>query len=57
MYDFREDIAQTYIETCKGCGRVVEVSIQQDHGSNEYDAEIYVRCLCGGSVRFLLPVN
>lgn len=56
LYDFGSDVAQTYIETCKGCGTDIEVSTQQDRCS-EYTAEVYVKCRCGESVRFELPVN
>jgi hypothetical protein len=55
IYDFGGFAAQTYQETCQ-CGKVIEVSTQQDTRP-EYQTEIYVRCSCGKSVGFLLPVN
>ena len=56
LYDFGSDYAQTYIETCKGCGADIEVSTQQDR-CPEYTTEIYIKCGCGESVEFELPVN
>ena len=55
MYDFGSKFAQTYKETCS-CGNEVEVSTQTDNNP-EYNTEVYVRCKCGKSVAFLLPVN
>lgn len=56
MYDFGEEFAQTYKEKCKECGRVTEVSTQRDNHP-EYYADVVVRCTCGASVLFNLPVN
>lgn len=55
LYDFGSDVAQTYYENCE-CGRKIEVSTQKDDGP-EYYTEIFIRCNCGRSVRFELPVN
>ena len=55
MYDFENDFAQTYKETCD-CGNVVEVSTQKDE-CPEYYTTVYVKCTCGKSVAFSLPVN
>ena len=55
LYDFDGLCAQTYSEKCK-CGEVVEVSTQRD-SYPEYQTEVYVKCKCGRSVAFLLPVN
>ena len=55
MYDFGDEFAQTYTETCE-CGKTIEVSTQKDKYP-EYRTEIYVMCSCGRSVSFLLPVN
>jgi hypothetical protein len=54
-YDFGQEEAQTYEKTCE-CGRKIEVSTQKDCYP-EYYAEIHVRCACGRSVEFSLPVN
>ena len=55
MYDFDEELAETYKEVCE-CGAVIEVSTQEDKFP-EYYTEVYVRCQCGKSVSFYLPVN
>jgi hypothetical protein len=55
MYDFGGEFAQTYSENCK-CGKVIEVSTQEDNHP-EYKTEVFVKCQCGESVAFLLPVN
>lgn len=55
LYDFGSDVAQTYKNECS-CGNRIEVSTQRDCGP-EYQTEIYVKCQCGGSVEFILPVN
>lgn len=55
FYDFGGEYAQTYSETCE-CGRVIEVSTQIDDYP-EYYTDIYVKCDCGKSVAFSLPVN
>jgi len=55
MYDFDEECAQTYKEQCR-CGKEVEVSTQTDDRP-EYYTDVYVKCECGKSVRFSLPVN
>ena len=56
IFDFGGDVAQTYTETCKGCNTDTQVSTQQDRCS-EYATLIYVKCRCGESVRFNLPVG
>jgi hypothetical protein len=56
MYDFDEEFAQTYTETCANCGDKIQVSTQQDR-TPEYYTAVYVKCMCGDSVEFRLPVN
>lgn len=56
IYDFGSEYAQTYAELCKKCGRKIEVSTQRDE-CPEYKTDVYVRCVCGESVGFYLPVN
>jgi hypothetical protein len=55
LYDFNSEFSQTYKERCK-CGRVIEVSTQKDEYP-EYYINVFVKCECGESVRFSLPVN
>jgi hypothetical protein len=55
MYDFGGYAAETYSETCE-CGHVIELSTQQDNQA-EYITTVFVRCICGKSVAFRLPVN
>lgn len=55
LYEFGSRYAQTYEATCK-CGKRVEVSTQKDK-KPEYYTEIHIRCVCGESVAFTLPVN
>jgi hypothetical protein len=55
MYDFDGEFAQTYTEKCD-CGEVIEVSTRKDE-CPEYYTEVYVKCKCGKSVSFMLPVN
>lgn len=55
LYDFGSDVSQTYKNTCE-CGKEIEVSTQQDSGP-EYYTDVYVKCDCGKSVYFELPVN
>ena len=55
MYDFNEELAQTYTNECE-CGKEIKVSTQQDR-CPEYEADVYVLCDCGKSVHFVLPVN
>jgi len=55
MYDFEGKYAQTYTKECER-GDIIEVSTQKDH-SPEYYTAVYVRCNCGKSVEFNLPVN
>ena len=56
IYDFGSEYAQTYTETCK-CGQVLAVSTKKDWGGAEYATDVYVKCTCGKSVHFELPVN
>ncbi len=48
--------SDVYIETCKGCGEDIEVSAQR-YAPSEYTTDIHVRCRCGESVHFEIPVN
>lgn len=56
FYDFDEDYAQTYNGKCDKCGHITLVSTQKDIHP-EYYTEVYVKCNCGGSIKFSLPVN
>jgi hypothetical protein len=55
IYDFGGECAQQYENTCK-CGKLIEVSTRKDN-CPEYRTDVYVRCECGESVEFILPVN
>ena len=55
IYDFGGECSQTYTEECK-CGNNIEVSTQRDSHS-EYHTDVFVKCECGESVGFNLPVN
>ncbi len=55
MYEFGDQSAQTYSQKCE-CGRVIEVSTQKDENP-EYYTDVHVKCACGKSVYFSLPVN
>ena len=55
MYDFGDEFAQTYKEKCT-CGKTIEVSTQKEECPESYTT-IYVKCDCGESVCFILPVN
>ena len=54
-YDFGGKHAQTYTEKCV-CGKVFEISTKKDF-EPEYCTHIFVKCDCGKSVHFELPVN
>jgi hypothetical protein len=54
-YDFNGKYAQTYTEECE-CGKEVSVSTQQDEQPECY-TYVFVKCVCGKSVGFVLPVN
>lgn len=56
MHDFGGSFNQIYTEECKGCGYLVKVSAQKDKHP-EYKTDIFVKCRCGESVPFRLPVN
>ena len=55
MYDFGCEFSQVYKSKCE-CGNIVEVSAQEDDHP-EYYVSVFVRCECGKSVEFSLPVN
>lgn len=55
-YDFGGKYACTYQSQCNKCGETIEVSTQEGNAS-EYETQVYVRCKCGGSAHFSLPVN
>ena len=55
IYDFGSYYAQTYSKECT-CGKEHLVSTQKDEAP-EYITEIYIKCTCGESVPFELPVN
>lgn len=56
MHDFGGMFAETYTEYCS-CGKKTEVSTQDNKQHAEYATDVYVKCDCGKSVRFSLPVN
>lgn len=56
VYDFESNCSQTYISKCDNCGKVFNVSTQEDRNP-EYETNVYVMCDCGNSVEFILPVN
>lgn len=55
IYDFDAECAETYKNECE-CGNEIEVSTQRDT-CPEYYTWVYVKCECGKSVGFMLPVN
>ncbi len=55
-YDFGGKFSQIYKEICI-CGEEIEVSTQDDKSSPEYHTAVHIRCRCGKSVEFSLPVN
>ena len=55
MHDFGGKYSQVYSNTCE-CGKVFEVSTQED-AHPEYYTDVFIRCECGKSVRFTIPVN
>jgi len=55
-HDFDCEFSQTYKQKCKKCGKEYEVSTQKDRDP-EYYTDIYIKCDCGESVQFTLPVN
>jgi hypothetical protein len=54
--DFMGEFSQTYSEKCKKCGKIILVSTQKDK-SPEYYTDIFIKCDCGESIKFILPVN
>lgn len=57
--DFGNAGAQTYNKECE-CGNLIEVSTQKDDErpcSPEYYTYVFVKCSCGKSVKFNLPVG
>lgn len=55
LYEFGSKYAQTYSASCV-CGKTIEVSTQEDNNP-EYYTTVFVKCDCGKSVKFDLPVN
>lgn len=55
IYDFNGGCNQVYMEKCT-CGQEIKISTQTDHNP-EYYTDIFVKCICGKSVYFHLPVN
>jgi hypothetical protein len=55
FYDFGGRESQVYTKTCD-CGKVHEVSTQEDI-EPEYYTSVFIKCDCGRSVGFELPVN
>ena len=55
MYDFGGEFSQAYKGKCE-CGKEFQVSTQQD-SDPEYHTEIFIRCDCGKSVGFCLPIK
>lgn len=55
IYDFGEKLAHTYTGKCE-CGKIIELSTQADNNA-EYITNVFVRCACGKSVEFAIPVN
>lgn len=53
--DFEGRYSQTYKNNCE-CGNEIQVSTQEDNYP-EYYASVFVKCPCGKSVKFELPVN
>lgn len=56
FYDFGCKYSETYKEECKNCGKTIEIATQKDN-CPEYYTMICVKCDCGASVYFYLPVN
>lgn len=56
LYQFGSERAQTYKAKCNKCGNEIEVSTQKDSDPECY-TDVFVRCSCGGSAYFELPVN
>lgn len=56
FYDFDKEESQTYSGKCNKCGHITLVSTQKDR-CPEYYSDIFVKCDCGGSIKFKLPVN
>jgi len=55
-FDFGSEFAQTYTEKCDNCGKEISLSTQRDEGP-EYYTDVFVKCSCGQSVLFVIPVN
>lgn len=56
QHDFNGEYSQVYKSECENCGAVVEISTQRDDWP-EYYTNVFVKCYCGASVYFSLPVN
>ena len=54
--EFDPEDTQTYKAKCNKCEKEIEVITQKDNYP-EYYTDVYVRCQCGGTARFVLPVN
>ena len=55
IYDFDGEYAETFQKKCS-CGEIILVSTQKDNYP-EYYTDIFIKCKCGKSVKFELPVN
>ena len=53
--DFGGEYSQEYKANCS-CGKEFNISTQEDIHP-EYYTDIFVKCDCGESVKFILPVN
>ena len=54
--DFGGFWSHIYKQQCANCHIIHEVSTQPDD-SPEYYTDIYIKCRCGNSVKFTIPVN
>ena len=55
MYDFGCEFSQVYKKVC-ACSKEITISSQKDCHP-EYYTDIFVKCDCGRSIPFSLPVN
>ena len=56
FYDFGGKYAQEFESKCNKCKKEISISTQKDENP-EYYTDVFVKCKCGGSVSFRLPVN
>lgn len=56
IYEFGSKYSQEYKSKCKKCNKEIIVSTQKDE-CPEYYVDVFVKCSCGGSAQFRLPVN